>query len=91
MKRVVYLVLVIAFLVLASGVVAQSKDSELPPPNLVELESISGRDYRLTRLVWQISDSISGGTYRLAGQAVPSLQGSGCCCTYLPCVVSNSP
>ncbi len=89
MKRFVYLVLAIAFLVLASGVVAQTEDSELPPPSLVEQGSISGGEYRLTRSVWQISGSISGGTYRLAGQGVPSLQGSGCCCTYLPCVISN--
>jgi hypothetical protein len=88
MKRFVYLVLAIAFLMLSSGVVAQTEDSELPPPSLVEVGSISGGEYRLTRLVWQISGSISGGTYRLTS---PSLQGSGCCCTYLPCVVSNSP
>jgi hypothetical protein len=49
MKRVAYLVLVIAFLVLASGVVAQPEDSELPPPSLVEQGSISGGEYRLPR------------------------------------------
>jgi hypothetical protein len=88
MKRIAFLMIVIAFLVVVSGVVAQTENSELHPPRLVEQGSISGGEYRLIRHVWQISGYVSGGAYRLAG---PSLQGSGCCCTYLPCVVSNSP
>jgi hypothetical protein len=91
MKRFVYLVLAITFLMLSSGVVAQTEDSEIPPLSQDEQGSISGGEYQLTRLVWQISGSVSGGAYRLAGQAVPSLQGSGCCCTYLPCVLNNAP
>ena len=44
----------------------------------------SGGGYHLTELSWRVSGSASGGEYHLIGPAVPSLRGSGCCCTYLP-------
>jgi hypothetical protein len=91
MRRVMHLVLVIAFLLLAGGVVAQPEDSELSAPILVEQGSVSGGGYRLTSLSWQINGSVSGEGYLLVGQAVPLLRGNGCCCTYLPVTLDNSP
>jgi hypothetical protein len=91
MKRVTFLVLVIACLVLASGVLAEPRASELPPPCVVEQESISGGGYQLASLTWKVSGSVGGGDYQLLDRALPSLRGSGCCCTYLPIGLRNAP
>jgi hypothetical protein len=91
MKRVALLVLVVAFLVLAGGVLAQPGDAEVPPPCMVEQGVVSGGGYRLTSLVWQISGTASGGGYRLMGPSTPTQRGSGCCCTYLPLLLRNGP
>ena len=48
---------------------------------------ISGGGYRLTTANWQVSGTAGGGGYRLVGPAAPEQAGSGCCCTYLPCVM----
>jgi hypothetical protein len=56
--------------------------------------TLSGGRYRLTSVTasesqqraWQNRDLASGGGYHLKGLASPQLTGSGCCCTYLPCV-----
>jgi hypothetical protein len=91
MKRMAHLLLVIALLMLAGGVLAQRGDSERPPARMVEQGAVSGGGYRLTSLAWQISGSLRGGAYRLSSQAVPLLRGSGCCCTYLPIGLRNAP
>lgn len=87
MKRVIYLMLVIALLVLVGGAVAQTEDSDLSPLCMVGQGVVSGGAYRLTSLSWQIDSPVSGGTYRLAVPEMPFLRGNGCCCTYLPIVV----
>ena len=91
MKRVIYFMLIIALLVLASGAVAQTDDSELSPLCMVGQGSVSGGAYRLTSLLWQINGSVRGGSYQLAVPALPSLRGNGCCCTYLPIMVGSAP
>ncbi|MEJ2600115.1 MAG: hypothetical protein P8Z00_17405 [Anaerolineales bacterium] len=91
MKRVIYLLLVIALLVLASGAVAQTDDSEPAPLCMVGQGVVSGGAYSLTSLSWQINGSVSGGSYLLAVPAAPSLRGNGCCCTHLPIIVGNAP
>jgi hypothetical protein len=91
MRQATLVALVIAFLVLASSVLAEPEGSERPPPCLVERESISGGGYQLTSLEWRITGSLSGGDYQLSGQAVPSLRGSGCCCVYLPIGLRSAP
>ena len=48
--------------------------------------AVGGR-YQLAGLSWQANSTTSGGDYRLTGVFAPSLTGSGCCCTYLPCVL----
>ena len=50
---------------------------------------ISGGAYRLTAADWQVSGMATGGGYRLLGPAALGPAGSGCCCTYLPCVMDN--
>ena len=40
---------------------------------------------------WRVSGTASGGGYRLSEAAPSALTGSGCCCTYLPCVLRQSP
>jgi hypothetical protein len=61
------------------------------PCYFVELGSSSGGEYHLTSLAWQVSGTSSGGDYRLLGPAAPALRGSGCCCTYLPMTLRNTP
>lgn len=53
-------------------------------PYAVEQSTVSGGGYRLASLSWHVSRTASGGGYRLQGSTAPLLQGSGCCCTYLP-------
>ena len=67
---------------LAGGVLAQSSG-----PYQVEGGTISGGGYHLTTATWQVSGTAAGGGYRLLSPAAPTLRGSGCCCTYLPCVM----
>jgi len=49
----------------------------------------SGGSYRLTTVEWQVSGAATGEGYRLVGPMAPGLAGSGCCCTYLPCVMRD--
>ncbi len=82
--RVLGLVVCCALLagLLAGGVQAQSTG-----PYEVESGMASGDGYRLTTTTWQVSGTASGEGYRLLGPAASELAGSGCCCTYLPCVM----
>ena len=52
----------------------------------VEPGAASGGLYHLTGLTWQVDGTVGGGGYRLSPTA-PRLRGSGCCCTYLPCIL----
>jgi hypothetical protein len=65
MKRIAFLMVVIAFLVLVSGAVAQTEDSEILPHGQVAQGTISGGEYRLSRSVWQVGESVRGGAYQL--------------------------
>jgi hypothetical protein len=91
MKRIAFLMVVIAFLVLVSGAVAQTEDSEILPHGQVAQGTISGGEYRLSRSVWQVGESVRGGAYQLTTQSTQSLQSGGCCCTYMPCVIKKMP
>jgi len=56
-----------------------------------------GGNYQLTSLplrpaqgnAWQVSGNASGGGYALTSPYEPALRGSGCCCTYLPCMLRS--
>jgi len=74
---------------LSGGVLAQSPGRGLASPYQVAGGLISGGSYRLTTADWQVSGTASGGGYRLVGPAAPGAAGSGCCCTYLPCVMRD--
>ena len=58
-----------------------------PVGYLVEPGTGSGGDYQLTGQGTSVSVEMSGGAYRLQGGIQPMLRGSGCCCTYLPCIL----
>lgn len=51
--------------------------------------TIAGGGYQLTSAGPQAGTISAGGTYRLLVPAAPEQQGSGCCCTYLPCVLRD--
>lgn len=97
MKRIINLLVVVTLLLLIGVVLHQVQNSvvaqpgAINPPSLrtVEQGVLSGGSYRLTSLTWHVSGTTSGMSYRLQGPAAPSLRGSGCCCTYLPCALRN--
>ena len=88
--RCVILVAVAVLLLLSTGALAQ-------PGGLPAAESgvASGGGCRLTSLAlpsvpgpaWRVSGTASGGRYRLSASLLLGSAGSGCCCTYLPCVL----
>lgn len=72
--------------VLVSAALAQSGG-----PYHVESGAISGGEYRVTMAHWHVSGAADGGSYRLPDPAASELPPIGCCCTYLPCVLRQSP
>ena len=59
------------------------------PRYQVETGTISGGGYRLTSSGTQGDTVAAGGAYRLLMPSAPTLHGSGCCCSYLPCLMRN--
>jgi hypothetical protein len=82
--RLTLLMILLAFLLLSTAASAVSA-----PRYQVETGTISGRGYQLTTLGSPAGNVAAGGAYRLLGPAAPDLRGSGCCCVYLPCVLSQ--
>lgn len=82
--RTIILIAVAAFLLLAGIALAQPAKRYA-----IERGTISGGEYQLTSLSWQVSGTASGGHYRLLCPDVPGQRGSGCCCTYLPLTLRN--
>ncbi len=82
--RITLLLILLAFTLLNTGAIA------LPAPRYqVETGTISGGRYQLASFGAQADNVAAGGVYRLAGPTAPKLQGSGCCCTYLPCILDS--
>ena len=79
----------VCVLVLAGVALAQSGNQPSPPWYAVEQGRASGGRYHLTSVSWYVSGTASSGSYRLLSPSSPTLRGSGCCCTYLPCVLRN--
>jgi len=79
MKRWITLVLVllVCTLLLASAIVAQGGNTV----------TLSGGRYRLVSPGAGADIVASGGGYTLLRPAASMQSGSGCCCTYLPCVL----
>lgn len=76
--------------VLLAALLAGGAQAQPPGRGLayqVEGGTISGEGYRLATAIWQVSGAASGEGYALTTLYQPALRGSGCCCTYLPCVM----
>jgi hypothetical protein len=94
------LVILLLVCLCAPGSAAAQPAEQTPGPSAPVLrvrgEAIGGA-YRLTgtQLASQNlrppsqEELASGGSYRLLAPMGPTLRGSGCCCTYLPCVFRN--
>lgn len=55
----------------------------------IEPETMMGGAYRLVGSGVTVDRVSAGGDYILLGPSAPIGQGSGCCCTYLPCALRN--
>jgi hypothetical protein len=82
--RITLLLVLLALVLLSAGAGALS-----PPRYQVEAATIAGGSYQLTSFATQADNVAAGGAYRLLGPSAPAGQGSGCCCTYLPCTLRN--
>ena len=94
-KRVLVTILAIVamiLLVLSAAALAQAAR-----PYDAEPTTLSGGQYILTGLdlgsfedsTWRVSGEASGGNYRLSAPLALASAGSGCCCTYLPCITRS--
>ena len=83
MKTHIALVLAAALLLVASLTLAEGGG---PLPVAVEAGTVSGGAYQLISQGEAPGIEMAGGNYRLLGAVQPLLTGSGCCCTYLPCI-----
>jgi hypothetical protein len=82
--RIALLLVLFVLLLLTTGTSAQQALRYQ-----VETGVISGGQYQLVSFKTHVDNVAAGGDYRLLGPAVPLLHGSGCCCTYQPCVLSK--
>ena len=55
----------------------------------VEAGTVAGGAYRLTSAGTPANPVSAGGNYILLVPSAPEGQGSGCCCTYLPCALRS--
>jgi hypothetical protein len=83
-QRIVLLAAVATLLLL--GVAASAQ----PGGGYVVDEGVmAGGSYRLTSASLPGSEPMIGGGYQLLSLAESTATGSGCCCTYLPCIPRN--
>jgi hypothetical protein len=82
--RITLLLILLALVFLSTGAGALSA-----PRFQVEAGTVAGRGYHLTSSGLEADNVSAGGAYRLLGPSAPEQQGSGCCCTYLPCLLHN--
>jgi hypothetical protein len=82
--RITLVLILLTFVLLSTGAGALSA-----PRYQVEAATIAGGGYQLTSFGPQAENVAAGGRYRLSGPSAPAGQGSGCCCTYLPCIMRN--
>jgi hypothetical protein len=80
--RITLLLILLAFVLLGTGAGALST-----PRYQVEAGTLAGGSYQLTSFGPQADNVSAGGAYRLLGPSALDLNGSGCCCTYLPCIM----
>ncbi|MBN1139379.1 MAG: hypothetical protein JXM73_22570 [Anaerolineae bacterium] len=82
--RITLLFILLAFVPLGTGAGALSA-----PRYQVEAGILAGGGYQLTSFGPQADNVSAGGAYLLLGPSAPAGQGSGCCCTYVPCIMRN--
>jgi hypothetical protein len=85
------IIVLVVILLLASGAVAlaqTTQDGELISYK-IESSSLFGQGYQLISQAGQESSALSGGGYTLFGPTSSISAGSGCCCTYLPCLMKK--
>jgi hypothetical protein len=78
----VLLVLLVGALLVTGIVLAQGGSDARP-----DAATLSGGHYRLVSPGVGVDIVASGGGYTLLSPATSTQQGSGCCCTYLPCIL----
>ncbi|MFZ2095356.1 MAG: hypothetical protein WAV05_01840 [Anaerolineales bacterium] len=88
MKTRIIIISLITILILASGAIASAHSNKdlVPSTYQITSELSAGNGYQIIPLTWQISGALNGGNYFLDVQTSPTLRGSGCCCTFLPCI-----
>ncbi len=87
-RRTTILIAVIAVWLLGTAASAQSGQRDQSLEYTVQAVTVTDGRYQLIGLGSQIGDTSSGGAYRLLSLTSPSVSSdSGCCCTYLPCIV----
>jgi len=74
----------LVFLLVSTAILVGASGGSATSLYIVEPGAATGGGYQLTGLVWQFRGTASNGHYRLVEPAGSS---SGCCCTYLPCVL----
>jgi hypothetical protein len=97
MRTLIALLLVIALLAVAGAALAQSSGAGPGQSLSVQPGTSSGGNYQLVSLplrqaqgdAWSVSGAAAGGDYTLAVPYTAAPRGSGCCCTYLPCILRN--
>jgi len=89
MKTRIAFLLIAVLLLLGGTVLAQTGGPGSGPAMSVQAGTAAGGNYQLASLAWQVSGTATGGGYALLAPYQPALRGSGCCCTYLPCVLRN--
>jgi hypothetical protein len=83
-RRIALLAAVVTLLLLSAGVSAQPGGGYA-----VEEGTLTGGGYRLTSVGLPTGGTMSGGGYQLLNLPKSPAIGSGCCCTYLPCILRN--
>jgi hypothetical protein len=83
-QRIVLLAAVAALLLSSAAASAQ-----LGAGYAVEEGTLTGGGYRLTSVGLPTGETMSGGGYQLLNLPKSPAAGSGCCCTYLPCILRN--
>jgi hypothetical protein len=92
-KHVLRLALVVLLCVLLGTVVSAQGSAPAAPTAaaayVVQAGTVSGAGYRLSGGTWQVEGSAGGSGYTLEAMGKGIMQGAGCCCTFLPCVMRN--
>jgi hypothetical protein len=88
-KTLIALLPVVTLLAVGSTALAQTGEAGSAPTWRVQPGTSSDGSYQLASLSWPVSSTITGEGYALTSPYTPALRGSGCCCTYLPCILRS--